>query len=117
MRDETLETDDAGHGNPASYLGGFGLSVLLTGAAFAAVWLRPFSARVVFECIVAAAPVQMVVHLTLFLHLNRSSTQRWNAVVLGFAALIVVILIGGSLWIMTNANENMMPMPGMMVQP
>jgi cytochrome o ubiquinol oxidase subunit IV len=117
MTDAIPERDDAGHGNPASYLGGFGLSVLLTAAAFTAVWLRPFSTRAIFECIVVAALVQMVVHLTLFLHLNRSSTQRWNVVVLGFAALIVVILIGGSLWIMTNANENMMPMPGMTVQP
>jgi cytochrome o ubiquinol oxidase operon protein cyoD len=27
-----------------------------------------------------------------------------------FAALVVVILVGGSLWIMTHLNHNMMPM-------
>ena len=99
----------AAHGNPATYLTGFVLSVLLTGAAFALVWLRPLPPAKIFEIIMGAALVQMFVHLTLFLHLNRSSTQRWNVVVLAFAALIIIILIGGSLWIMTNANHNMMP--------
>lgn len=99
----------AGHGNPATYVTGFVLSVLLTGAAFALVWLRPMAPARIFELIMGAALVQMVVHLTLFLHLNRSSTQRWNVVVLAFAALIIIILIGGSLWIMTNANHDMMP--------
>jgi cytochrome o ubiquinol oxidase subunit IV len=103
----------ARHGNPASYLIGFVLSVLLTGAAFALVWLRPAAPQRIFEAIVGAALVQMFVHLTSFLHLNRSSTQRWNVVVLAFAALIIVILIGGSIWIITNANHNMLP-PGSM---
>jgi cytochrome o ubiquinol oxidase operon protein cyoD len=108
-RSDTAEPG-AGHGNPATYLSGFVLSVLLTGAAFAVVWLHPLPRLRIFDVIVGAALVQMFVHLTLFLHLNRSSTQRWNVVVLAFAALIIIILIGGSLWIMTNANNNMMPM-------
>jgi cytochrome o ubiquinol oxidase operon protein cyoD len=114
--DQSYPEPGAGHGSWASYIGGFGLSVLLTGGAFSLVWLKPFSARLIFESIVALALVQMFVHLTLFLHLNRSSTQRWDVVVLAFAALIIVILISGSLWIMTNANNNMMPMPGMTQQ-
>ena len=105
------------HGSFAGYSSGFALSVLLTGASFALVWKQPFSKPEVFAGLIAAALVQMFVHLTMFLHLNRSSKQRWNVVVLCFAALIVVILIGGSLWIMTNANNNMMVMPTMSQQP
>jgi cytochrome o ubiquinol oxidase operon protein cyoD len=99
----------AGHGSAATYITGFVASVLLTIAAFALVEFKLFSAQTIFIVILGAAIVQMFVHLTLFLHLNRSSAQRWNVVVLAFAGLILIVLISGSLWIMGNANKNMMP--------
>jgi cytochrome o ubiquinol oxidase operon protein cyoD len=51
-----------------------------------------------------------VVHLVFFLHMNGSSGQRWNLVAFLFAVLMVVILVGGSFWIMNHLNHNMMPM-------
>jgi cytochrome o ubiquinol oxidase subunit IV len=37
-----------------------------------------------------------------------------NVPALAFGVLIVVLVIGGSLWIMANLNHNMMPMNPMM---
>jgi cytochrome o ubiquinol oxidase operon protein cyoD len=48
------------------------------------------------------------VHLVFFLHMNRSSEQRWNIIAFAFTALIIAIVVGLSLWIMYNVHTNMM---------
>jgi cytochrome o ubiquinol oxidase subunit IV len=54
------------------------------------------------------AIVQMGVHLVFFLHITTGPDNTNNALALAFG-LLIVILVAGSLWIMTNLNENMMP--------
>jgi cytochrome o ubiquinol oxidase operon protein cyoD len=58
------------------------------------------------------ALLQIGVHVVYFLHVNRSQEQRWNLVALVFTAIVVCIIVGGSLWIMHNLYINMVP--GMM---
>lgn len=58
--------------------------------------------------VVGLAVVQIVVHLVYFLHMNTSSEERWNLVALLFTAMIIAIVVVGSLWIMYNLNINMM---------
>jgi len=60
--------------------------------------------------IVSAAVVQIVVQMHYFLHLDRSSSQRWNVMVLVYTLIIIAFLVGGSLWIMYNTGVRMMPM-------
>jgi cytochrome o ubiquinol oxidase operon protein cyoD len=57
--------------------------------------------------IFAAAVVQILVHLHYFLHLDASSEERWNVLAIVFTALIIFILVGGSLWIMFNLKYQM----------
>jgi hypothetical protein len=40
--------------------------------------------------------------------------QHHNVLALGFGLLIVFLVTGGSLWIMSNLNHNMMPMDQIM---
>ncbi|MGP2731310.1 cytochrome o ubiquinol oxidase subunit IV, partial [Serratia marcescens] len=54
------------------------------------------------------AVIQVIVHLVYFLHMNTSSEERWNLVALLFTAMIIGIVVVGSLWIMYNLNINMM---------
>ncbi|MCI0560443.1 MAG: hypothetical protein MN733_18305, partial [Nitrososphaera sp.] len=54
------------------------------------------------------AMVQLFVQLELFLHLSHS--PRLHRAVFAFAALLVVIIVGGSLWIMNNLDYQMMQM-------
>ena len=51
----------------------------------------------------------MGVHLVFFLHITTGPDNTNNVLALAFGVLIVVLVIGGSLWIMANLNENMMP--------
>lgn len=97
-------------GSLLSYLAGLMLAVGLTGAAFWIVMGGGVSASAASRAVVAFAVAQILVHLFFFLHMNRSSEQRWNRMAFLFAILVVAILVGGSLWIMSHLNHNMMPM-------
>ena len=57
------------------------------------------------------AIAQMGVHLVFFLHITTGPDNVNNVMALAFGVLIVLLLIGGSLWIMAHLNHNMMSMP------
>jgi cytochrome o ubiquinol oxidase operon protein cyoD len=97
------------HGSEAAYLRGFILSVILTAAAFAFALSGILSVTGSMMMIAALAVVQIFVHLFYFLHMNASSEQRWNVMAFAFTVVIVAIVVGGTLWVMYNANMNMMP--------
>ena len=60
------------------------------------------------------AIAQMGVHLVFFLHINTAPDNTNNVLALAFGILIVFLVIAGSLWIMNNLNDNLMPMSGLM---
>ncbi|KVP96373.1 cytochrome o ubiquinol oxidase subunit IV, partial [Burkholderia ubonensis] len=51
---------------------------------------------------------QILVHLVCFLHMNTSSSQRWNVMAFSYTVLTALILIVGTLWVMHNVSMNMM---------
>jgi cytochrome o ubiquinol oxidase operon protein cyoD len=57
---------------------------------------------------------QMGVHLAFFLHITTGPDNLNNALALAFGALIVGLVIAGSLWIMYHLNVNMMVPADMM---
>jgi cytochrome o ubiquinol oxidase operon protein cyoD len=50
----------------------------------------------------------VLVHLVYFLHLDRSAAQRNNVIAFVFAAIVIVLLVGLSLWIMFSIHTFMM---------
>ena len=64
--------------------------------------------------LVVLAIAQMGVHLVFFLHITTGSDNTNNVLALAFGLLIVFLVVVGSLWIMTNLNDNMMPMSELM---
>jgi cytochrome o ubiquinol oxidase operon protein cyoD len=60
------------------------------------------------------AIAQMGVHLVFFLHITTAPDSTNNVLALAFGVLIVGLVIIGSIWIMTNLNENMMSSAGVM---
>ncbi|NML34343.1 cytochrome o ubiquinol oxidase subunit IV [Paraburkholderia antibiotica] len=99
---------DEGHGSFGSYTTGFVLSVILTAAAFAIVLTGTLTGSNALFAIAGLAFVQILVHLVFFLHMNTSSSQRWNVTAFAFTALTAVIVIGGTLWVMHNVSMHMM---------
>ena len=97
-----------------SYLIGLGLAVLLTAVSFfvagtSLVW-QPSIPIALFVLAIA----QMGVHLVFFLHISTGPDATNNVMALAFGVLIVILLIGGSLWIMSHLNHNMLPMDRIM---
>ena len=89
-----------------SYSLGFVLSIALTLAAPALLWLSlqnmfitPQMLRFSF---VILAILQLLVQLFFFLHIGEERKPRWNLGALGLALIIVCIVVGGTLWIMHN---------------
>lgn len=103
--------EQAGMGRPSikAYATGFLLSILLTAAAFGLViYGGEISRGVILAGILAAAMLQIMVHLHYFLHLNTSSEARWNVLALVCTLIIMILFIGGTLWIMNDLNARMM---------
>jgi cytochrome o ubiquinol oxidase operon protein cyoD len=97
-----------------AYLVGLGLAVLITVVAFfiagtSLVW-QPSIPIALFVLAVG----QMGVHLVFFLHITTGPDNVNNILALAFGVLIVFLLMGGSLWIMSHLNHNMMPMDKLM---
>jgi cytochrome o ubiquinol oxidase subunit IV len=98
----------AGRGNLKSYGTGFILSIVLTVIPFALVMSGAVSRSIIIGGICAAGLVQILVHLHYFLHLDTSSEERWNVMVLLFTLVIMSIFVGGTLWVMYTLNSRMM---------
>lgn len=99
----------AAHGSVKSYMIGFILSIILTGIPFWLVMEGELSHSATMGIVVVCAVVQVLVHLVYFLHLDSKSEGGWNMVAIVFSAIIILIVVIGSLWIMWNLNYNMMP--------
>ena len=56
------------------------------------------------------AIAQIGVHLVFFLHITTGPDNVNNILALAFGVLIVFLIMIGSLWIMYNMGQNMMPM-------
>lgn len=98
----------------SSYLVGLGLAVGLTIASFWVVQTDLVWRPAVPIALIALGIAQMGVHLVFFLHITSGPDHLNNSMALAFGVLIVVLLVGGSIWIMHNMGQNMMPAtPGM----
>lgn len=101
------------HVSRRAYLVGFLLSVVLTAVPFWLVMTGALDAQATAWAIVGAAVVQIMVHTVCFLHVNTSSESGWTLLAYVFTAVVVLIVISGSLWIMYHIDTNMMPMAEM----
>jgi cytochrome o ubiquinol oxidase subunit IV len=92
--------------------------VLAAGLTVASFWVAS-GTSLIYEpgvpmALAALAVAQMGVHLAFFLHITTGSDNINNALALAFGALIVGLVIAGSLWIMYHLNTNMMVPSDMM---
>ena len=108
---------DAGHAHEdttdesiVTYLAGLGLAALLTVVSFVVAGTTLVWGPSIPVALFVLAIAQMGVHLVFFLHITTGPDGLNNVMALAFGVLVVILVIGGSLWIMANLNHNMMPM-------
>ncbi len=121
--DEDAAPGEGAHGARAvawdvgNYVIGLALATLLTVASF---WVASGSPLLygpsILMALAALAVAQMGVHLAFFLHITTGPDNTNNALALAFGALIVGLVIAGTIWIIWNLNGRMM-LPGEMGMP
>ena len=91
-----------------SYITGFVLAVLLTVPPFAFVASHGASRSTILWIIAGTAVAQIAVHLRFFLHITLSKSKRDDLQLILFSLLIVILMAGGTLWILGNMRDRMM---------
>lgn len=86
-----------------SYIVGFLLSIGFTLLAYFAVVEDLFGENN-FGVIMVLALAQFVVQVVFFLHMGKTSRPSWSDIALYFMMLIVVTIVIGSMWIMSNLD-------------
>ncbi len=110
----STETEHADHGHGGHevslkpYITGFVLAAVLTLIPFLMVMNNSASTKTLVVVIFSAAIVQIMVHLRYFLHLRFTHDQRWDVFTFVFTAVVVLTLVGGSIWIMYSLNHLLM---------
>ena len=107
--DHAAHEESYGHGTKRSYLVGFLLSVVLSAIPFWLVMAGTLSPTATAVIVIAMAVVQILVHTVCFLHVNTRAEGGWTLIAYAFTAVLLVIMIAGSVWIMYHLNTNMMP--------
>ncbi|WP_417263158.1 cytochrome o ubiquinol oxidase subunit IV [Celeribacter sp.] len=101
---------DHDHGTMGQLMIGFALAAILTIIPFGLVMAEVEMDRTTLVGIIMGlGAVQIIVHLKFFLHLSTKSEEGSTFMSTMLAVIILVIVLAGSLWVMHNMNENMMP--------
>ena len=87
------------------YIAGFVFALILTGIPFGLVVAELLPRFPTLVVIAILAVVQVVVHLRFFLHIDLKETPRENLLALAFAAVLIFIMVGGTLWIMLDLER------------
>jgi cytochrome o ubiquinol oxidase operon protein cyoD len=104
-----LPSGETSSGQPelASYVKGLASALLLTAAAFGlAIW-RPLSHGWDLAVLGALALLQIVAHFRWFLHIDLKQSHRDDLQLILFTGLIVLIMVGGTIWILWNQHARM----------
>lgn len=92
-----------------TYVVGLLLCVLLTLIPFFFVLYHVAPVGVILAVLLVSAILQFLVQVVFFLRLNTQTEQgKTNVLSFVFTGVVLVVLIGGSVWIMTSLNYFMM---------
>jgi cytochrome o ubiquinol oxidase subunit IV len=103
-------------GTGLRYVVGYVLSLLITVAAYVLVTRHLLPQEMLLASILGLAILELIVQMECFLHLGHALSMRARVIALSVALLIVAILVVGSLWIMYNLSQRMMPSTEQMEQ-
>ncbi|WP_449394816.1 cytochrome C oxidase subunit IV family protein [Devosia riboflavina] len=91
-----------------SYIWGLGLAVGLTAIAFGFAVFKILAGPALLAAIGILALIQIAVQFRFFLHIDLSRSKREDLQLILFTGLLILIMVGGSLWIMASLDQRMM---------
>lgn len=90
------------------YLVGILLAVVLSAIPFAFVAFSGLARTALLWIIGVCAILQVIVHFRCFLHIDLSRQKRDDLQLILFSTLIVILMVGGTIWIISNQHSMMM---------
>ncbi len=100
----TGEPSQRAHAGVRSYLIGLIASVALTLAAYTLATVHALSPASALAVLIFLALLQFAAQVLTFLHLGTESQPRWKLYALASMVGIVLVIVSGSLWVMSNLN-------------
>jgi len=97
------------HGTLNSYLTGYILSLIFTLIPYYLVVNQVVVGNSLLITILGFAVVQVIIQITFFLHLGRGPKPRWNLFFFTSTVGIILMVVFGSVFIMSNLHYNMSP--------
>ncbi|HUC93830.1 MAG TPA: cytochrome o ubiquinol oxidase subunit IV [Paenibacillus sp.] len=88
------------HGALKQYVIGFVLSIILTIIPLMVVMNDLLEGTAAIVVLLVAAVLQFAVQLLFFMHLREEEKPRYNLMTLVFGLVILITIVGGSIWIM-----------------
>ena len=86
---------------------GFILSVILTVGAYVGVTFHVLSGASLLFLVLGLGSLQALIQMICFFHLGIEKKPQWQLLTFLFMIVILLVVVGGSLWIMYNLNYNM----------
>jgi cytochrome o ubiquinol oxidase subunit IV len=90
-----------------TYLWGLAVAVILTVVPFALVYWHVMPVFALWIAIASFALIQVVVHFHCFLHVRPPHENVDESLLLVFTVLILVMMAGGTVWILGNLHSRM----------
>ena len=90
------------------YLAGIGLALVLSAIPFGLVAFTDLSRSTLLWVIGGCAIVQVIGHFRFFLHIDLSRQNRDDLQLILFSSLIVILMVSGTIWIISNQIGMMM---------
>lgn len=109
LGDDDMNQPKSEHGTMNSYIVGFVLSLIFTAIPYYLVVSHAISGNILLATILLFAVLQMFVQVIFFLHLGRERGPRWQLVFFAGTVGIILMVVVGSLWIMSHLHYNMAP--------
>lgn len=84
------------------------LSLILTLAAYRVDTRYHLPPTTLMWTLILLALAQVIFHLIFYFHLGLEERPAWNSYSIYFVFAVLVVIIGGSIWIMSNLDYNLM---------
>jgi cytochrome o ubiquinol oxidase subunit IV len=97
------------HGTMASYIVGFILSLIFTFIPYYMVVNQSVKGTALLVTILGFAVLQMIIQIVFFLHLGRGPKPFYNVTFFMLTIVTILVVVGGSLVIMSNLHYNKAP--------
>ncbi|MBL3705752.1 cytochrome-c oxidase [Sulfitobacter sp. BDSS02] len=103
------ESEDLGRGEELRrYLLGAAWTLLLTLVSFAVVAFGGFERATTLITVSVLALAQIAAHFRFFLHIDLWRSHRDDLMLILFTALIILLMVGGTTWILFDQWSRMM---------